>query len=535
VILGLEAWLQRWRREIALASCLALAATIVFVSELGHDELTQRYQSAVDSIATGARLHTLSARLADAESGLRSFLLTGRRDYLQPYRDTVPEIRMLLDRLRPYYAVHPDVDAEKVFAALIAAVSAKLGEIESNLEWIDHARLDRALAVGEAGLGQRTTEEIRFLLEDLSQREEAWARHIAGGWRVRLSLSRQGIALVAALNAVLVIALFFGLKRDWRVASERQTVLDGRVRSRTRELDSFAARLQEAIEAERSALARELHDEMGSLLTAAKMDIAWARGRLGDEQAVVDEKLARTCQHLDHCIVAKRRIVEGLRPSTLSTFGLATAARELAEQVAERAGWSLQLELPPVDPKLPEDVEIALFRLLQESLTNAAKHAQAKGVHVRLECDARRCSIEVEDDGQGFRARDIAHDAQGLLGMRQRTQVRGGKLDIRTPCRGPASSAVLVRARIGRGRAVLERCPRHRRCLTRPLARMHPDAQPVSRGSSAAGNRVTRLHAALYVLRGVLHFLPAALEIATGALDRVASCKHGADCHDHRQ
>jgi signal transduction histidine kinase len=430
VILGLDAWLQRWRREIALGGCLAVAAGILVVSELGHRELTRRYESAVQSIATSVRLNTLSARLADAETGQRSFLLTAKREYLQPYKDAVPQIRRLLDELRPHYTLHPDEDAEKVYATLIAAIGAKLGEIELTLDLAERSRTDRALEIVDSGIGQRTMDEIRFLLEDLSRREDNSARTIAHGWRASLSLSRLGIALVAALNVVLVVALFFGMKRDWLVANERQDQLNRRVHERTRQLDSLASRLQEAAEAERSALARELHDELGALLTASKMDIAWVRARLGQEHDVLHQKLARVIQHLDQGIVAKHRIVEGLRPSTLSTFGLATAARGLSEQVAERAGWDIELQLPDEEPALPEATEIALFRVLQESLTNAAKYAQATRVRVRLECDARQCMLEIEDNGRGFCPEEVRADAQGLFGMRQRTEARGGSLHV---------------------------------------------------------------------------------------------------------
>jgi signal transduction histidine kinase len=273
-------------------------------------------------------------------------------------------------------------------------------------------------------------DEIRFLLEDLSRREDNSARTSAQGWHASLALSRLGIALVAALNVVLVVALFFGMKRDWRVANERQDALSRRVHERTRQLDSLASRLQEAAEAERSALARELHDELGALLTASKMDIAWVRGRLGEEHAALHQKLARVMQHLDQGMVAKRRIVEGLRPTTLTTFGLATAARELTEQVAERAGWEVEFELPEIEPELPEDMEIVLFRVLQESLTNAARYAQATRVRIRLECEPRQCRLEIEDNGRGFDPDNVRPDAQGLFGMRQRTEARSGSLHV---------------------------------------------------------------------------------------------------------
>jgi signal transduction histidine kinase len=444
VILALDAWLQRWRREVALGACLVVAAGILVVSELGHRELTHRYRWAIESIATSARLNTLSARLADAETGQRSFLLTAKREYLQPYKDAVPEIRKVLEQLRPHYASHADADADKVFATLVAAIGAKLGEIELTLELAERARADRALEVVESGIGQRTMYEIRFLLEDLSRREDTSARNIAMGWRASLALSRLGIALVAALNVVLLVALFFGMKRDWRVANERHDMLNRRVREHTRQLDSLASRLQEAAEAERSALARELHDELGAILTASKMDVAWVRGRLGEDHAALHEKLARVMQHLDQGIIAKRRIVEGLRPSTLSTFGLATAARELTKQVAERAGWEIELQLPELDPELPEEVEIALFRVLQESLTNAAKYAQATRVRVRLECEPHECRLEIEDNGRGFRADEVRPDAQGLFGMRQRTEARGGRLDVRSA----PGTGTFIRARL---------------------------------------------------------------------------------------
>src|SRR5690606_24966702 len=134
----------------------------------------------------------------------------------------------------------------------------------------------------------------------------------------------------------------------------------------------------------------------------------------------------------------------GLRPTTLSSFGLATAARELTEQVAERAGWEVELDLPEDDPRLPEDIEIALFRVLQESLTNAAKYAHATRVRVRLDCGRWHCRVEIEDDGCGFSLDTVRRDARGLFGMRQRTQARGGVLDVRSaPGKGTLICAVL--------------------------------------------------------------------------------------------
>ena len=146
---------------------------------------------------------------------------------------------------------------------------------------------------------------------------------------------------------------------------------------RTSQLEALAFHLQEVSELEKSRLARELHDALGSLLTAIKMDVAWVRGRLNADQTVLIDKLERAMRNLDQGIQKKRQIIEELRPTTLSSFGLVTAARELAEQAANQAGWELRIDMPDEDPNLPDDAEIALFRSLQEALTNAAKHAKA--------------------------------------------------------------------------------------------------------------------------------------------------------------
>jgi signal transduction histidine kinase len=437
-------WLHDRRRELAAIGCLGVTVVILLVSELGFSEWNMRYQSALGSVTANAKLHSLAARLAEAESGRRGFLTTYKREHLQPYQLAVPEIRRLLDHLRPHYALHPDPAVDKVFTALTSAVGAKLGEIELTLELAQSGRPDRAMEIVNSGIGQRTTEQISYLAADLSLREGASARGIAYGAEDVLALWRLAILLIVAANIVLAAVLWSGMRKDRELALSRRALLDQRVRERTRQLDSLASKLQEAAEAERSALARELHDELGAFLTASQMDISWVKERLGFEHALLRGKLERVLHHLAQGVVAKRRIVEGLRPSALSIFGVATAVRELAEQVAERAEWNLELELPETDARLPQDIEIALFRVVQESLTNAAKYAGARHVRVKLGCRSRHCTLEVSDDGRGFQLHMVRAQAHGLIGMRQRIEAKGGALVVRSvPGKGTSIHASL--------------------------------------------------------------------------------------------
>jgi signal transduction histidine kinase len=440
--------LRRWRWRIALAVCVLPAISILAASELGHRELARGYERSSQAIWLGARLNELSARLAEAETGQRSYLLTWNAEYLEPYRRAVPLIRSLLDQLRPYYANRPDPEADQVFGALVAAIGAKLGEIELTLQLTERARADRALEVIESGMGRRTMDEIRFLLEDLAAREEALVNDAYGDWAHSLAVSRASIASAIGLSIFLVTVLMCAVRRDWRRSAERESLLDRLVHERTRQLDTLARRLQEASEAEKAALARELHDEFGAILTVSKMDLAWVSRQLNADQASLAARLAEITDLLDQGLLAKRRIVEGLRPSALSHFGLGVAARELAERYASRAGWSLRVRVPEVVPTLSDDVEIMLYRVLQESLTNAVKYAAARNVEVELVVDPGRYVLRVCDDGIGFDVAAVRSEAQGIFGMRHRVEARCGHftIDSRPGC-GTRVTAVIPAAR----------------------------------------------------------------------------------------
>jgi signal transduction histidine kinase len=184
-------------------------------------------------------------------------------------------------------------------------------------------------------------------------------------------------------------------------------------------------------ENEKTQLARELHDELGSILTASKMDVAWVNNKLKGAEPAMAEKLGRALANLDQGIALKRRIIEDMRPTVLANFGLVTALRTLADETAQRAGWTLELALPDDDIKLGEEVEIALFRVAQESLTNAAKYARASNVSIALALDDERVSMHIADDGVGIRPQDLQRThTHGLLGMRQRVSARGGHIEI---------------------------------------------------------------------------------------------------------
>jgi PAS domain S-box-containing protein len=199
------------------------------------------------------------------------------------------------------------------------------------------------------------------------------------------------------------------------------------------ELRELSAQVLQAREDEKTHIARELHDELGQQLTALKMDLAWARERLPAAQPELADKLARMNATLDSTVAATRRISADLRPLMLDDLGLAEAAEWLVEDFAERSGIACEIEM--ADPEAVSGLEpltaTALYRMLQESLTNVARHAQARHVHVELGIADGQVLLRVEDDGRGITEADRGKTRSfGLKGLRERAHYLGGQAEV---------------------------------------------------------------------------------------------------------
>lgn len=203
--------------------------------------------------------------------------------------------------------------------------------------------------------------------------------------------------------------------------------LEDEVARRTTQLTELAQHLQMAREDERQRLARDLHDELGALLTSAKLDAARIRSRLGEGMPEARERLAHLVQTLDQVIELKRRITEDLRPSALAHLGLAATLDILAREFSERSGLPVRCALRPV--ALPPAAELVVYRLVQEAITNISKHAGARAVWIDLTERDGRAVVSVRDDGSGF-DRAAHPSGHGLVGMRFRAEAALGRLCV---------------------------------------------------------------------------------------------------------
>ncbi len=209
-----------------------------------------------------------------------------------------------------------------------------------------------------------------------------------------------------------------------------------RLRSENSSLASLSNFLQMQSEREKAALARELHDSLGGLLTPAKMDLAWLEARLGSDPQYAP-RLKRLSDLIDEGIDLKRRIIEALRPSLLDHLGLASALQWHVDDACRAAKVDCRMRFSDKIGRLPPDLEITLYRLVQEMVVNVVKHSRARGLDLDLAPVEGGLRLVVQDDGVGIPDMETALLAHGFSGMVHRVKSVGGSFDVSsTPGKG---------------------------------------------------------------------------------------------------
>lgn len=198
------------------------------------------------------------------------------------------------------------------------------------------------------------------------------------------------------------------------------------------QLRALAERLQRVREEDRKQVARDLHDQIGQILTAIKMDMTWIIRHLPESEGEVITRLNESVQSINDGVKAVRTICSGLRPGVLDDLGLAAAIEWQANDFTARNGILCEVSVPPVDLHLDGDRATATFRIFQECLTNVIRHAQAKLVSITLYQEVGNILLVVKDDGIGFHESGLpnACGSLGLLGMKERAQFCGGDVQI---------------------------------------------------------------------------------------------------------
>ena len=420
-----------------------MAMSIIAIGAFFFNEWSvRRIQSSAATLALLTSAHKdlaeFQTRVVDAESGQRVFLLSHDPQALVRYEDSLVLLTVVGERLRLFAADDPEL-LPKV-QKLEALRAQEIAHLRATLVLAQQTRPGDAAVTARTVTGSGLMDDFSSAADDLRGVLEIRVAHRLAETARNAQLSRVALAAVTSLLLFLLFVVVRLLVTDyWRQESARREQREERdrleelVAERTTELSNLTAHLQTASEKDKATLARDLHDEFGGLLTAAKMDLAWLQGRASANEPEAHAKLVALASVLDEAMGVKRRVVENLRPALLDHFGLPAALQSYFEETCQKAGINFTPQISDDFEQLNQDLAIALFRVGQESLTNILKHAKAENVGLTLMLDDSHYRIEISDDGVGIAPERLdGARSHGLVGMRHRIESLGGKFTIGT-------------------------------------------------------------------------------------------------------
>lgn len=426
-----------FRRVVPVVVLLVALLGLFAAAESGQ----QRLADASRRVETAALRHRLLSEvlqlLTQAESAQRGYVLLGTRSYLVPYQEALPKFGQILHRLDEVF-----VTADAAELASIHEVerlsAAKFAEMNETLELYRVRGQNGALELIRSDIGKQTMIDVTTLVRRIQADETIEIVEASRSWRDDLWVTRWITAGGLVLNVFLVLLVrrlvLKDLKsrdREAEEQSERRAELELVVKNRTEELSSLSTHLQTLAEEEKAALSRELHDELGGLLVAARMDVSWLEANVAASDAEIQAHFKRVHEALQAGVDVKRRVVENLRPTLLDNLGLFPALRWQVADSCGRAGLRCVEHYPAKEPALTPEASIAVFRIVQEALTNILKHAHASCVEVSVELQTRWLVVRIRDDGGGLPAERLqAIGSHGLAAMRHRAVGLGGEWQV---------------------------------------------------------------------------------------------------------
>ncbi len=432
-------WLHAFKRNpFVVPMVLVAGLALFFVSEGSYWQSADRLNDLRDTSLKRQYLSRLERALDDAEIAQRGYLLTGRLSYLEPYEDGRRISLETLDALE--LSFRTDDGSAIDVAALRTLAQDRLLELQTTVQLLQSGQAPAARELFLSDSRAQSMAAIRALAGKLVDEQLLHRDHANHMLDRTLLLSRYG---VAALSVVLVAFLLLYLRKSDALAEANDTQkqvmqgaqdrLEAEVAQRTAELTDLTRHVLNAREDERQRLARDLHDDLGSLLTAAKLDAARIKSRLGGQAPEALDRLADLVDKLNDAIALGRSIIEDLRPSTLNHLGLKATLGILASEFSLGSGIPVHARCD--DVTLQPAVELVIYRIVQEAITNLSKYAQATEVWIDLHASAERAGhvdVSVRDNGVGFDGQLGSRSSYGLLGMRFRVEAEGGSLRVQS-------------------------------------------------------------------------------------------------------
>ena len=436
----------RYTFAVLIAALLALGV----VGEMS-------YQRIVSTLRTGIALteaRIASARilqlLSDAEAARLGYLLTGSPSYLQPLGQAERELRgnkKVFDFIALIGPSGPQ-DSQQIYDLAML----KFSEVGQTVELVGAGDRAGAMALLDSGEGSLRMQNIRARFDS----KFTEAARLQDGARQSIYdavlFNRSAVLLLSLLIAIGLYSYWLWLQQLDADSRSRRLWLETEIAQKTSELRMLAGYLQTVREDERSHLARELHDELGGLLTAAKLTLARMRVKLAGDAEML-ERIEQIIGHLNGGIALKRKIVEDLRPSTLSALGLKVALTTMCGEASRILDIAIAADIAEV--QLTPDAELGIFRIVQEALTNMGKYAEATDISIELSETATEILLDIQDNGQGFDLTTLKPGQHGLAGMRFRVESLSGTMQLHSePGKGVRIEARFPKLKVSDATAV---------------------------------------------------------------------------------
>lgn len=429
----------RKKAQAAFASAVVLLCVSGLATYLTIVRLMESEKWVVHTYEVQAALGNVDAATVEAGRARSGYVITGTSDFLSNFGDAVPTIYQALEHLRELTRDNPE--QQKLCMRLEDLMGRRIVLFRASIELRKSAPQDQE---GQDEISRRGLPLVSEMTSTMQQMRDEEQKLL----EIRAKASRRLFTLaVVVLMITFVLALIMFSIHYRLLASE----LDAReqaersVRNNERSLRSLTGRLLQLQDEERRRFSRELHDSLGQYLAGAKMNLD-----MFSNSQPADRLLSEAIHLLDQSIAETRTISHLLHPPLLDEAGFSSAAKWYLEGFAQRSGIEVKMDLPDDVGRLPRSVELGLFRVLQESLTNIHRHSGSSRAEIALKMFPNQVILEVRDYGKGisrellenFRAKGI-NSGVGLAGMRERLRELGGQLDIQSQAPGSLISATL--------------------------------------------------------------------------------------------
>ena len=430
-----------------------LVGAILILIGLASYQSIREFEETVDWVTHSqdvlGHLQVVLSDVQDIEIGLRGYVMTGKEHFLDPYKNGLIVLTRDRDALSAIIQVSPQDHAEHAsrLETLNVLIDRKLALLKTMLTLRKGSTYQSAHMESHMAESKELLDGIRMVIRDMQQLEKS---RLTGRER---HADEKGQSAVRYFIAGVMMEIMILLWIAWQIRQEiaqRQQAQDALLQTHdelelgiqertTALIDSnerlreLSHRLMNVQETERRQIAHDLHDEIGQSLTAMKLGLREANNAL--ESGPTASLLTDSLTILDQVIQQVRNLALDLRPSLLDELGLVPALKWYIKRQGERAGWETDYAAHLGENHLPPGVEIACFRIVQEALTNVARHAEATHVQVTLTRQGDQLLLVIEDNGQGFNVKRAKTRARtgisiGLLGMEERARLVGGELTI---------------------------------------------------------------------------------------------------------